>query len=246
MYPTSSVLTRSPPPSVGAAALALLVLAAPVAADAASRSRLATGLHPDGAFDLHLAREDLDVDYADGSGGDALEITRLGVAFHEDLGGGVRGAIRAGGLALRQSGRAATAEADPEGGYVGLAFAGMWPAAGRLRFNPRVGWHYASADDTENGNETTIDWHALELRLSAVVELSHFLALRGGIAGTFIDGEERFELDDSTTVRADFDTEDALSGVLQLDFHTGDGGFVRFRVRGGNPRGAMIIFERNF
>lgn len=240
MRPISGTCLRS-----GALLIGALVALAPTwaAADPRAGTRLAPG--PVGAFDLHLAREDLTVEYRDGSPGGDLELTRVGIAFHEHIGRSVRGAVNLGATGVRQRDRPATADVDPTGWYFGLDFDGIWPQEGLLRFNAGVGWRYTRADRSdENGDETILDWHTSEARAAAILRLGPAVAVRLGAAQQWIRGDERFRADSSSTTR--FDIDDPTSAFLQLDFLTGRGGAIRFQARAGNPKGARIAFEYNY
>ena len=80
------------------AGLAVLLTAPSAAAEVRVYGRFigAPALESGTAFDLHLAREDLAVDYADGSGGGDLRLRRLGFSFHEALSPATRLGIRLG------------------------------------------------------------------------------------------------------------------------------------------------------
>lgn len=225
-----------------------ILLSGPTAADVGGRFATTdrAAVHgPPGAFDVHLAREDLAVEYRDGSDGGDLELTHVGIAFHETLGDAVRGTVAAGGLGIRQHGREPTAAVDPTGWYLGLDFAGTWPTEGRVRLDAGLGWHYSRADRSdEEGNETILDWHTGEARAALVMGLTPAIGMRLGAAAMAVNGDERFLAEGSSTTR--FDLDETTSAYLQLDFLTSDGGAIRFRVRGGNPRGAWIAFERNY
>lgn len=200
---------------------------------------------PPQAFDLHLAREDLTVDFRDDSGAGDLEVTRLGIAFHETVARGVRGAVNLGAMGVRERDREATADVDPTGWYLGLDFDGIWPADGLLRLNTGIGWRFARADRSDDdGNETHLDWHMAEARAALVTVLDPSLGLRFGAAYQWLRGDERIRGETSRTTR--FDMEEPVSGYVQLDILTGRGGAIRFRAYGGNPRGARISFEVNY
>lgn len=210
------------------------------AADSATAARDVPG-----AFDVHIAREDLAIDYRDDSSGGDLELTRLGFAFHEELGAGVRGGVSIGALGIRQRDREATAEVDPTGWYLALDFDGIWPREAPLGLNAGLSWRYSRADRSdEDGNETILDWNAGEFRLALVARLARSVDVRAGMAATAVRGDERFLAEESSTTR--FDIEDSTSGYVQLDFHALRTGVIRFRIRGGNPRGAWIGFEHQY
>ncbi len=240
MTPISGVSPWLQAPAVGVALLAL-----PHAVLAGPGLDHGPALGPSDAFELHLLREDLEVAYDDDAGGGDLELTRVGIAFHERLNASIRGAVALGAIGVRQRDRTATADVDPTGWYLGLDFNGIWPREGALRFAAGLGWRYARADRSdEDGDESILDWHTGEVRAALVTGLTPAVDLQTGVAHKWVRGDERFRSDASTTTR--FDLDDPVSGFVQLDFLTGRAGVVRFQVRGGNPQGARITFEYNY
>lgn len=224
-------------------AVALLLALGSNAAGASSQQR--TALTPAGAFDLHLSREDLDVDYDDDLGGSDLEITRVGIAFHEHINPSIAGAVAIGATGIRQRDRAATADVDPTGWYFGLDFQGLWPREGTLRLGAGVGWRYTRADRSDDdGNETILDWHEAEAQTALVADVQDAVDVRVGAAHQWVRGDERLRGEESTTTR--FDLDRPFSGFVQLDFLTGRAGVIRFQARGGNPQGARITFEYTY
>lgn len=196
------------------------------------------------AFDLHIERRELDVAYDDGSSGADLEITQLGIAFHERLSRSVRGTVSLGGTSVKQADRAALDAADPTGWFAGLDFVGSWPRTSRIRFAAGGQWQYSDADDTAEGVETVIDWHMAELRSAVIADLSPAVSLRLGAAQRWLDGDEEFDAASPSTTG--FDLDRRWSGYLQLDFMTAPDGTIRFQARGGNPAGVRIAFERQY
>lgn len=199
---------------------------------------------PATAFDLHIERRELDITYDDGSRGDDLEITQLGIAFHERLSRSVRGTLSLGGTSINQSDRAAIDEVDPSGWFAGLDFVGSWPQTSRIRFAAGGQWQYSEADDTEDGVETVIDWHMAELRSALIADLTPTVSVRLGAAHRWVDGDEEFAAASPSTTG--FELDRRWSGYLQLDFMTAPDGAIRFQARGGNPAGARIAFERQY
>ena len=221
-----------------------LVFSMDIEADARTE-RPTTAAGSGGAFDLHLVREDLTVEYRDSSAGGDFELTRIGVAFHEYLSETIRGGVAIGATGIRQRDRPATSEVDPTGWSFGLDFEQIWPREARLRLNTGISWRFTRADRSDDdGNETILDWHTAEARTGLVTRLTPAVAVRVGAAYKWVRGDERFRGDESTTTR--FHLDDPLSGFVQLDFRTSREGVIRFHARGGNPTGARILFEYNY
>lgn len=207
-----------------------------------------TGAHalaPGTAFDLHVAREDLAVDYADGSGGGDLRLRRLGLSLHETLSPNARLGIRLGWAGLTQAGRPATDGLSPSGYFGELEFAAAWPRGGRVGLDLGASWRYTAVDDTEpDGDRTELDWLALELRPALRLSLGPHVALRLGGSAIAVDGDERRL--DATGATTGFGADGNAAAFAALDFTYGDGDAVVVRARGGNPAGLYASFEQRY
>lgn len=249
MYPISCGVLRRPAQSVVLAASAAL-LALPQAAGADEvrmhgRFIGAPALAPGTAFDLHFARENLAVDYADGSAGGDLRVRRLGLSFHEALSPSTRLGIRLGWAGLTQTGREATRGVDPTGYFAELDFAAQWPRRAPLALDLGASWRYTSVDETDDaGNRTELDWQSAELRPALRIGLGEAVGLRFGASVIAIDGDELRQGTASATTR--FDAETNTGGFAAIDLAWADGDAITLRARGGNPAGVYVSFEQRY
>lgn len=237
MDPRSRGPVRALPP------LLLPLVLAPATAAGATAPPDSTADAYGEAFDLHLAVEDVGVDYADGTRGGDLELGRLGITFSERLGSGLWGSIGGGAVGVRQAERPATDGIDPSGWFAGLDFAALWPAQGRLRFNGAARWRFVRADDADQGEQTELDWQRAELEGALVLRTSPRTRLRVGVTHLWLDGDESF---DAAPTSTGFDVDEPWSGFIGLDLFTDAQRAIRLRARGGNPSGARVAFEYRF
>lgn len=226
-----------------------VVLAWPLPAAAGVRVQAGAwgwpGYEPGTAFDLHFAREDVAIAYADDSTGDVLELTRVGFGFHERFTAGVRGSARIGGISVDQDDRPATEGLDLTGYYAEVGADGAWPTASRLRFGVDGHWRYTRVSrDRDDDTTVRLDWHSWELRSDLRMTLGTRIDLRLGGGVIAIDGNERVR--DNGSSGTGFDADGATSAHAQLDFHTGTGGVIRLLLRRGNPEGVWLSFEHNY
>jgi len=198
-----------------------------------------------GAFDLHIVREDLDVAYADDSGGGPLALRRIGISFYERIDDASRMGVRIGGAGLTQTDRPSTAGLDPSGYYGELEFQGAWPAEGRLRFALDASWRYTRVDARDNAdNPTVLGWQTFDLRPGLLFGITPRIAGRVGASGLFVDGSERVSSPDRQTV--DFEADGRTGAFAGLDFYGRGGDVVHLRLRGGNPEGIYVSFEQRY
>jgi hypothetical protein len=197
---------------------------------------------PGTAIDLHVARENLDVTYADGQGGSALRLRRLGLALHERVSRASRLSLRFGWAGLTQDGRASTEGLGPSGYYAGLAFAAAWPPRSAVGTDLRVSWsYYAVRASDARGRRTDLAWQIVDVRPSLRLAPTKRLGLRLGPTAVAVDGDQRYA---GTTTPVD--TADHTGGFAAVDWGFPDGGVVTLRARGGNPRGLYAQFEARY
>ena len=233
---------------LGTVAAALLAAPAAQAGDIRIHGRISgrPALDAGSAFDLHVEREDLAVDYDDGSSGGDLRIGRLGIAFHETLAPFLRGGIRIGWAGLTQSDRRATGGLDPSGYFAELAFAGAWPHRAPVAVALDAGWRYTSVDDgNAAGDEVEIDWQRLELRPALRLRLGPGVAARFGATAIAVDGDERRRAA-STSVTTPFSADGTTGAFAALDLAWPDGDGITLGARGGNPTGLFVRFEQRY
>lgn len=225
----------------------VLGTALPAAADAARVQVHVSGFgYPAGAaIDLHVAREDLALDYDD-SGEATLRLKRLGLSFYETLGASSRMGLRLGRVAFSQSGRPTTAGLDPLGWFAELDFAGAWPADSRVQAAVEAAWRYSSVSDSDpaSGDEVELDWHTLELRPALRLALGGPLRLDLGASVIAVDGSERSR--GATRASVDFSAAESAGGFLSLAWHRADRDVIALRLRGGNPAGLSVVFEHRY
>ncbi len=197
------------------------------------------------AFDLHLAREDLAVDYADDSGGGDLELGRLGVSFHERLAPGTRMGIRLGGAGLDQADRSQTAGLDLDGYYGELAFAGALSATDGVGLDLRASLRYTAVRHENDSDERTeIEWLTFDVRPALRLTPSDAVSVRIGPSATAVDGSE--DVDAPAAATTPFNADGRIGAFAAVDLYTGDGGVVTLRGHGGNPAGVYVRFERRY
>lgn len=196
------------------------------------------------AFDLHVARTDLELDYEDSADDKTLRLRRVGIALFEPVSDSTRLGVRLGRIGFDQSGRPATAGRDPTGYFLELEFDGAWPADTRLRAALGANWRYASTDETEDDEEVEVDWQVIELRTALWLSLNPRLAVRLGASAIAVDGTERVSGVSRQTV--DFEAAGTAGGFATLEYHRSDGDVIAARVRGGNPAGLYVSFEHRY
>lgn len=247
MSPRSSSRVRHP--AQGLALTLAVALTAPAAeAGTAVYGRISGIPAPaaGSAFDLHLAREDLELRYSDGTPGDPMEASRIGVSFYEPLGSGARMGVRLGRLGVSQSGRAATAAVDPTGYFIGLDLDASWPRQARLRASLGATWRYAVADASdEEDNETRLEWQAAELRPAVLLGLTRRVAARVGAAYTVIDGDER-RRGPAANASTDFREDGRTSLFVALELYPAPDDVVTLRFRSDQAAGVYIGFEHRY
>lgn len=227
--------------------LAVLCLLPPSAGADRFQVRASGVMYPGtNAFDLHVVREDLEVDYDDTGTTDSLRLRRVGISFYENLNASSRLGLRLGYAGFTQSGRASTAGFDPAGYFAELDFEGAWPADSRFQAALGASWRYTSVDDAEedDSTEVALDWETLELRPGLRAALTSKLSLTLGAGFTAVDGSERVL--GATRTTTDFSEGDSEGAFAVLEYHRDDRDRVSLRLRSGNPEGLYIAFEHRF
>ncbi len=233
---------------LGCIGLCLLTASTLASADVAVRGRIGGTVGGDArpglGINLHIARTDLAVRYDDGSGGDRLEVGRIGIALFESPAPGVRLGVSIGRLGISQSGRSTTAGLDPTGYFVGFDALGRWGVTERLslELGGRVG--YADASDSGGDDKVDLDWWSATLRPAAAITLGERVELRAGLRAQWLDGDERVTGTTRSTVG--FREDRVTGGFVGIGLLTGDGGRVHLRADTGAARGLHLVFERNY
>lgn len=203
---------------------------------------------PGFGFALHLAREDLALDYdADENSSETLELRRLGITLSESLGERARVGLRLGRLWVSQSGREATAGLDPRGHYLDLVLAADQPLTERVRATIEGSWRYAVADERESDAEREVDleWQTWTLRPGLRLATTERTALRAGLSLTAVNGDER-RRDPEADLTTDFGADGHVGGYLALDLMPQPDDVVTFRFEGGPRTGVFISFEHRY
>lgn len=246
MHPRYRALPASRPHPL-CAVLAVLAALAPAVTAAETtlhaRGRLALGPSPGQGFNLHVERRDIDVDYNDGSGGDRLEVTRIGIAWFEAPIRGLQLGIEGGGQELQQSDRPATEGRELSGFYAAVTAASALPLGERLRLelDGRLGFSEVEDDDATT---VELEWWSAAIRPAVAVLIGDAVTLRAGATAYWLDGDERVS---GATARTTDLTEAATGGgFVGLDVHTGDGGRIGLRAEGGPVRALRLVFERRY
>lgn len=228
--------------------LAVLCLFPPgaVADRVQARASGFVGFPDTSAFDLHIVREDLEVDYDDTGAAGTLRLRRVGISFYETLEPATRVGARLGYAGFTQSDRMTTAGFDPSGYFGELEFEGGWPAGGRFQAFLGASWRYTSVDDTDadGTTEVSLDWQTLELRPALRVVLTRKLRLALGASATAVDGTERIQT--ATRSTTDFSQRDGEGAFLTLEYHRDDRDVIALRLRDGNPQGLYVAFEHRY
>lgn len=202
------------------------------------------GGEPGQGINLHVERTDLDVTYADGTGGDRLEVGRIGIAWFESPAPGIRLGVSIGSQAIDQSRRAATAGLDPDGYYAEFDATGRWGLGDRFALELGGGLGYAEASDKGDAGGVELDWWRASLSPAATVLLGDRFELTAGVRLQWVDGDERVTGAAPATVN--FEQDGVAGGFIALGLHTGNGGRVRLRADAGPARGLRLVFERRY
>lgn len=198
-------------------------------------------------FALHLAREDLALDYGSGEDAETLALRRLGITLSEALSERARVGLRLGRLWVSQSGRAATAGVDPRGHYLDLALATELPLSERVRATLDASWRYAVADARDDGAEqrTDLEWQTWTLQPGLRWSLDSQAAVRTGLLLVAVNGDERVRGPDAS-VTTDFAADGAAGGFVALDLMPQPDDTVSFQIEGGPRTGVFVSFEHRY
>lgn len=221
----------------------LAAVPAPAETRVSARGALDLGPQAGEGFNLHVERRDIDVVYDDGTGGDRLEVGRIGIGWSETLLPGLHLGIEGGRQELQQNGRSATAGRELTGYYGALTADTAWPLAEAAWLEVGARLAYSEVDD---GGTTTvdIDWWSASLRPALGLRLGDAVALRAGVRAYWLDGDERVsDAGGGTTGLGEADVGGAFVG---LDVYTGNGGRVGVRADGGAVRALRVVFERRY
>lgn len=233
---------------LGCIGLGLLTFSTLAAADVAVRGRIGGTIggdpQPGLGIDLHVERTDLDVRYDDGSGGDRLEVGRIGISLFESPAPGVRLGVSIGRQGISQSGRTTTAGLDPAGYFVGFDALGRWGVTRNLSLELGGRVAYAEADDSSGDDTVDIDWWSATLRPAAAITLGGRVELRAGLRAQWLDGDERVTGDTRSTTG--FREDRVTGGFVGIGLLTGNGGRVHLRADTGAARGLNLVFERRY
>lgn len=227
-----------------AAAAVLVHVDATAGTRVQARGALALDPAPGLGFNLHVERQDVDVAYDDGSGGDRLEVGRIGIAWFERPMRGLRLGLEGGWQEIQQSGRAVTGGLELRGYYAAFEAGAGWPLGRRLRLELVGRLGYAEVDDGTAPN-VEIDWWSATVRPAVAVRLHRAVTLRAGARAHWLDGDER--VSGAGGARTTGLAEDAVAGgFVDVTYHTGDGGRVGLRADAGPVRGFRLVFERRY
>ncbi|MEX1082586.1 MAG: hypothetical protein WEC99_11285 [Halofilum sp. (in: g-proteobacteria)] len=246
MRPRYCSAHRLRPQWLALAALAATIVATPVDADVRVYGQVSgiPALAPGVGFALHLAREDLALDYGSGEDSETLELRRLGLTLSESVGERTRVGLRLGRLWASQSGRPALADVDPRGHYLDLALATEFPLSESLHATLDASWRYAVADATEDDSEVDLEWQTWALQPGLRVPVQERAAVRLGASFVAIDGHERVR--GPTAARTDFESDGNVGAYLALDLMPRPDDVVSFQVEGGPRTGVYVSFEHRY
>lgn len=191
---------------------------------------------------LHIERTDLDVRYDDDSGGDRLEVGRIGLAFSESVAPGIRLGASIGAQRIDQTGRSTTAGLDPDGYYATFDARGRWGLSQRVNLELGGRLAYAEASDSVEDGKVELDWWSATLRPAVAVTLAERLELRAGVRAQWLDGHER--VTGPTTATVGFQEDAVTGGFVGAGLLTGNGGRIHLRADTGPARGVRLVFER--
>jgi hypothetical protein len=240
--------TGPSPWRLGCIGLCLLTISSLATADVSVRGRIGGTIggdaRPGMGIDLHVERTDLAVRYDDDSGGERLEVGRIGISLFESPTPGIRLGASIGRQGISQSGRANTAGLDPSGYFIGFDALGRWGITRGLRLELGGRVAYAEASDSSAGDTVDLDWWSATLRPAATVTFGGRIELSAGLRAQWLDGDERFT--GATRATTDFREDRITGGFVGFGLLTGNGGRVHLRADTGPIRGLHLVFERRY
>jgi hypothetical protein len=195
-------------------------------------------------FALHLRAQDVEVDYDDNANDDVIERRSLSVSFYEPLNSAVKVGFLAGRTFVTQDGRLATRGMDLDGYFLGLSVKSEMPVSERLALRLDADYSYHDLDGDTDEQDTSLEWHQLDLQLGVATTLTRSLGLVAGGRLYYADGEERTFGESDQTV--DFSEAGDAGYFVGLELITDPSGYIGIIGDGGNPEGVHFYFQRRF
>lgn len=193
-------------------------------------------------FALHLGRTSTTVHYPQ----EEIEssVKRLGISAYEEINSHLQIALLAGYAYLSQPDQTLTAGLNLQGFLAGVGLRSTVVRKGPVAVTASSNYIYQYVEDEEANQSVSIEWHELELRLGATVNITSNLAMVVGASRGWIDGEQRAKgtLTQTTGIEAKMQA-GAFAG---LDLDVGGDGHIGFQLLRGMHDGFDIYFQRYF